>query len=192
VKVKLTKRRLFLVVAGLLVIAIVASLFSTVRGWMAGEPFYRGRPASYWSRELGTWFPVSLRGGFVCSFGNENEGERAEKRSEPPMRVYVRLPGKWQLRVLDYAPPRLQRFLLEQPPILHGDPKALPVLMVLLDDENIEVRKMAIHGLKALGPEAAEAVPALRKRLEDEDAEVRKQAEAALRGIEAHTETTPE
>src|SRR5262249_37917653 len=60
-------------------------------------------------------------------------------------------------------------------------PKALPVLMEALRDENLAVRREAILALGSLGPEAEEAVPALRKL--QQDPRLRDEATAALKKI---------
>ena len=30
----------------------------SLRGWWAGEAFYRGRPTTFWSQELAQWRPA--------------------------------------------------------------------------------------------------------------------------------------
>jgi HEAT repeat protein len=60
-------------------------------------------------------------------------------------------------------------------------PKALPVLMEALRDEDLAVRREAIRALGSLGPEAREADAALRKL--QQDPELRDAATAALKQI---------
>ena len=57
----MTRRRRRLLI-GLAVLALVGVLALPgvqwrLIGWAKGEPFYRGRPASYFARDIRFWFP---------------------------------------------------------------------------------------------------------------------------------------
>jgi HEAT repeat protein len=57
---------------------------------------------------------------------------------------------------------------------------ALPALSKALNDEDVEVRRVAASSLERIGQEAAPAVPALTKALRDVDGQVRQNATSAL------------
>jgi hypothetical protein len=91
------------------------------------------------------------------------------------------------------APPGIQNcifFLLEQTDgtrarIAHDlglnrTVGAIPALILILHDENPEVRKEAAYALGEMGPAAARAVPTLRDTLRDPAGEVRREAAGAL------------
>ncbi|MFO0927617.1 MAG: hypothetical protein U0736_11350 [Gemmataceae bacterium] len=56
------KRNLILLTVGVVVVLLAAAVYfdptCVVRGWVSGEPFYQGRPASYWRRALATDDPA--------------------------------------------------------------------------------------------------------------------------------------
>jgi len=54
------------------------------------------------------------------------------------------------------------------PPLLDGDPAALPVLLELLHADSAKVRAVAAAGLGTVGPAAREAVPDLLQACQDE------------------------
>ncbi|HEY1380844.1 MAG TPA: HEAT repeat domain-containing protein [Gemmataceae bacterium] len=135
------RRRLVAVTAA---VALVAAGFVlppsrlVVLGVIRGESFYRGWPTCYWHRDLARyrelWSPLS--------------GDWYLIRE--PVAV-----EDWLARVLgrDVIPTR--------PPILDGDPAALPVLIELLQCPDYKTRRAAATGLGAIGPAAREATPAL-------------------------------
>ncbi|HEY7423377.1 MAG TPA: HEAT repeat domain-containing protein [Gemmataceae bacterium] len=61
--------------------------------------------------------------------------------------------------------------------------KAVPTLLEVLHDENVQHRKMAVWTLGKIGQRAVEAVPALLVALRDTHEEVRKMACEALEKI---------
>ena len=61
--------------------------------------------------------------------------------------------------------------------------KAVPTLLELLHDENVQHRKVAVWTLGNIGQRAVEAVPALLVALRDTNEEVRKMAREALEKI---------
>lgn len=64
-------------------------------------------------------------------------------------------------------------------------PEALPLLMELLEDENLERRRRfyALHLLRKLGPQAKEALPTLQKLAEKADGRNREMLERTIREI---------
>lgn len=138
----MSRKRLFIAVVALGVLA--AGLFEplcTLCSYVTGEPFYRGKPASYWSRELQRWVPVAW----------VQEGGRTEKRA---IKWGKRVP-EWKVRIYRWSPTLGQKLIEEQQPILDGDPAARAVLQKLLADENPDVRQMAAFGLARLNVKAS-------------------------------------
>jgi hypothetical protein len=115
-----------LIAAALLSIAW-GVFFETVtrvgRGWLAGEPFYSGRPASYWACEIEKW-----------------ETQDPEWRT---VRTYTRPSG---------YPRWMQRFLPEAqwPRLLDGDPEGLAVLQSLRKHPSIDIQDWAHIGVERL------------------------------------------
>src|SRR5205807_1766311 len=70
------------------------------------------------------------------------------------------------------------------PPLQDGDPDAVPVLVELLRAPEVNVRILAVWGLKEVGSRARETIPALLAALNDEDEEVAHQAWWALHSID--------
>jgi HEAT repeat protein len=71
------------------------------------------------------------------------------------------------------------------PPILLGDPAAVPMLMRLLEHPSAPVRMAAALGLQSVGAGAKQAIPALlRVAKEDADLTVRFYARDAIRSID--------
>jgi HEAT repeat protein len=62
---------------------------------------------------------------------------------------------------------------------------AVPLLIDLLPDERVEVRRWSAVTLGAIGPDASQAIPVLQELLADPDAAVRMHAQQALRSIAA-------
>jgi HEAT repeat protein len=61
--------------------------------------------------------------------------------------------------------------------------KAVPTLLEVLHDENVQHRKMAVWTLGKIGQKAVEAVPALLVALRDTNEEVRNMARESLEKI---------
>jgi hypothetical protein len=122
------KRRLLLGLGVLLAAAVAAVLLPTPRlvclGWLRGESFYRGRPASFWSGEL----------------------KSALVRATPPggdesrLSLALPAPSVWDrcLERLGGEPHNTRVFRL-----FEGDPAVVPVLTELLSDGDPHVREMA-------------------------------------------------
>jgi hypothetical protein len=149
----MTKWRRFLLVslAGVAILATATFYQSALIGWWRGEAKYKGRYTNSWHDELRAYehshvysrYPPDSRWKFA--------------RPEPSWRVFIaeRFPGlirlKWDLN----------------PPLQDGDPKAVAVLIALLDAPEPHVRSLAARGLESIGPPANEAVPALLRLTDD-------------------------
>jgi hypothetical protein len=137
----------------------------TVRGLLAGEPFFRGRSASSWRevlREQGRngRIPAATVRQFRFH-GNEAFGVLRQCAGDPDRNV--RWPAIALMRESD---------LRTQP--------VLEVLMSALDDPGLAVRLQAIDTLAGWGPMARQAVPALIARLEDPELQAAHFADLAL------------
>ena len=66
-------------------------------------------------------------------------------------------------------------------------PEAIPVLTILLKDENSEIRTAAAQGLR-MGPQAKPAIPALTELLQDKTQASREAAARALKKIQEEKE----
>ena len=114
-----------LVTAALLAI-VCAIVFEAVtdvgRGWLGGEPFYRGRPASYWAAEIECW----------TSTDPDWRTQTYVRRSVSP---------RWLGRLLPQP---------QWPGLLDGDRDGLAVLQALSNHPSAEVRDWARIGLERL------------------------------------------
>jgi hypothetical protein len=127
-------------------------------GCIRGEPFYRGRPASYWRADIMACEPHM---GFVCFLV---DGSRF-----PPQTLtvdWIRRLSRPTLLVLQWVQrwdvEKLGEFLDPPPPMQECDPSAVPVLMALLGDPDPNVRYFAVQKLANLGGAARPALPILR------------------------------
>ena len=137
-------------VAGLLAPGVRCRLW----GLWQREAFYRGRPTSYWRRQ-------------ILDYPND-------------MAAYERtLPPSWRA-VPAYAPASpvdevrkvcgvYYRYERVPFPFEGNSPAAVPLLIELLRDSDPVVRRYAADCLGDLGPAAAPAVPALLRALGDEE-----------------------
>jgi hypothetical protein len=135
------RRRVFLVLVLLLLVGgllLVPSIRWPVYGWLRGEVVYQGIPASWWERKIEESYVV------LPTFGN-----LAEPEWLPPTRwTLVRPTSFWDL-VQERLGLTTTTFTLEWPPpaglpLLNGDPDALPMLLVLVESNNLRVRCLAI------------------------------------------------
>jgi hypothetical protein len=116
-----------ILIAALLIGVTFATVYEAVtrvgRGWLSGEPFYDGRPASYWADELEHW-----------------ETKDEEWRS---VRFYKRASSfpKW---IQDRLPET------EWPRLLDSDPEGLEVLHWLSKHPSDDVRDWAAIGIERL------------------------------------------
>lgn len=144
------KRLPIALVLVILLTALVVWLEPTRLLWgtLRGDAFFKGRPASYWARQVERWTEA---------------GERCLGVSD-----HVRLSDQAMdyLGLLDRHPPR--------PTVLDQDPAALAVLTELLDCDHSSVRYHAVHALGAreCWPEDM-GTPLLRAALAHRRADVR-------------------
>ncbi len=115
-----------IVIAAALVAVVLGIFFEGLtrvgRGHLSGEPFYEGRPASYWADEIAQW----------------------ETQDAPwTTRTYQRRPI-W--------PGWVERMLPEPrwPPLLDGDPDGLAVLQALRQHPSDEVQDWARIGIERI------------------------------------------
>jgi hypothetical protein len=119
------RRRILVAVALLAIVcAIVFEALTHVgRGWLAGEPFYRGRPASYWAAEIESW---------TSTDPDWRRTQTYDRRSVAP---------RW-LGGLHPQP--------QWPGLLDGDRDGLAVLQALSHHPSAEVRDWARIGIERL------------------------------------------
>jgi hypothetical protein len=152
------------VVGGLFVLAL-PPVHWRAYGWARGEPFYHGRPASYWSTEIAacdaTTFPI------ICCMTVVGEPFPG------PTMVLVRRPGALD-RARHWLADTLNRPHLvpnERLTLDDDTREALPVLIALLADPIPQVRYFAAQCIEALHAAGRPALPQLR-RIADDQAEV--------------------
>jgi hypothetical protein len=119
-------RRRILIAAALVAVAgVVLFEISTHigRGWLFNEPFYDGRPASYWADEIERWETQDPTWQFL---------QRYTRRPPSP---------RW-----------LERFLPEPawPKLLDGDPDGLPVLQALRKHPSSDIQDWARIGIERI------------------------------------------
>lgn len=111
-----------------------------VIGWVRGEAFYQGMPASWWAREIrGTYLPA-LRG----ARPGPTEWWVATRSS-----LWDQLYQRFTPRAGVPAFPVMDA--VTGSPLLDGDPAALPLLLSLVHDRDAMIRSVAICGLLAQG-----------------------------------------
>jgi HEAT repeats len=155
------RRRLLrcaLAVAAILGVLALPPVHWRLYGWVKGEPFYAGRPASWWS--------ATLR---ACDVGEcviAVQGPTlVYERARPPEMCLVPRPtlvdrgGRWLADALSRPPSGPQ---LVESVLAPSDPAALPVLLALLGDADPRVRYFAAQELGGLGEAGRPALPALR------------------------------
>jgi hypothetical protein len=161
------RRRLLLLImtAALLVALALPAVHWRLYGWCSGEPFYRGRPASYWRAEVAACDVVLLPGLELMASSMIGRGDR------PPAPCIVLLPRPGMSE-------RLQRWLAERlgipklaadraHPLADCDDSAVPVLMALLGDRDPKVRYFSAQTLGFLNGDRRAALPALRELVSD-------------------------
>src|SRR5690349_20556625 len=145
----MTNRRKLLLAGAAIAAAMIVLTVPAVRwplvGWWRGEPFYDGRPASYWSATVA---PMSSH--------YKLYGPAAEIECYAPDCL---MPALWR-RLGLVVPTRL---LTEaEVPLGQGDPAAVPVLRVLLRGSDEQAQSYSVWAVARVGPAAADAVPELR------------------------------
>jgi HEAT repeat protein len=153
------KKRRFLWVS-LTLLAVLAAAPFGYYVWVRshGGHFYRGRSTTYWSWETRRYF------------------EHPTGWSEPfPDRCLDFL--GWLLLRLGKGP--------GEPAVLEGDPSALPVLLDLMQEEDVGVRCWAIAAIGRVGPAAQSAFVVIRDATQDTDERIQGSAWRALVAINA-------
>jgi hypothetical protein len=125
-------------------------------GWRRGEPFYRGRPASYWAGSV-------RKDGSLPGWLSEHGGRYYARPYDPLARL------KKAFGLADAYDPFVDR----EVPFFQAGPDAVPVLTALLADPEPEVRCYAALALwemsmRGEGQAARSAAPALRRLLNDD------------------------
>jgi hypothetical protein len=151
-------------VLGAAVLVALLEPTRTVRGLLAGEPFYRGRPAGYWREVLRE---CGRNGGIPLGTARQFHSTRD---TLPVLRVCARDPDR-NVRWPAVA-------LLGQSD--HPTQPAQEVLVEALEDEDKEVRLQAIRGLAQWGRMSRPVIPALTLRLQDPEPQVAHAADLAL------------
>ena len=169
------KRRKVLLAGAAITAALVVLALPAVRwplvGWWRGEPFYDGRPASYWSAAVA---PLSSH--------YKLYGPAPGIECHTPDCLF---PELWR-RLGVVVPTRL--LADDEVPLGQGDPAAVPVLQVLLRGPDEQAQVYAAWALARVGPAAAAAVPELRELAGRKPRDsVAMTAQNALRYIEAGT-----
>jgi hypothetical protein len=149
------RRRRLLSIVALAVLAVALTLvwFSplgwTVWGRLRGEPFFRGRPASQWARELEEYCPAVRLSDDLSRvhrrYYRYTDGLLGELKGQAGVRRAVVPIGMQEL------------------PFADGDPNGVPVLIALLEHAKVTIRQMAAWGLARCGPAARDAIPALER-----------------------------
>jgi hypothetical protein len=137
-------------------------------GFLRGEAFYKGRPVCWWSEELQQWSP-SFQPMNSISYQDylKIAGLLSHDEPDPPFldvdvdrTTWVRGPrysgkraNKWLSKFIKSKDPQL--------PFQSGDPKAVPVLRALLRDENLMVLRIAMTGIRRVGPSASSMLTAV-------------------------------
>jgi HEAT repeat protein len=171
------KKRLFLLVPLLLIITAAAWLepTRTVRGWAAGEPFFRGRSARYWEAALTSSDPKE-----------QDRAERAlENAKAESVPVLIHLLGSSSEGIRLDAASLLGALGPAAAP-------AVPALIARLNDDDPHVRAVSAQSLSAISPNDSTVVVALIARLSgpDRDNVIRPLSAAGAEAREAVPELT--
>jgi hypothetical protein len=141
----------------------------TVRGLLAREPFYRGRPVRYWREVLRQdGRNGSITGATVGRFWGAHTALPVLRACAHDSDRNVRWPA---VALLGHGGLRTQQ--------------VLDILVEALEDGDIEVRLKAVGALAEWGPMARPAIPALTERLKDQELQVAHHADLALWQIDA-------
>jgi hypothetical protein len=168
----MTRRRIVLIAAALFCAATLAvpAVHWRLFGWARGEPFYRGRPVTYWAGEVS-----QLSAGYSMFLDAPTIECYRNNCLLPDLR-----------RRLGWVVPT-RPVPASEVPLANGDPAAIPVLLALLRGQDEQAKLHAAWALAVVGPPAREAAEADLRRLaarEPRDA-VTMAAESALRYIGA-------
>src|SRR5262245_37906529 len=172
------RKRLAPLIAGFAL--VVAFAFPGVRwpllGWIRGEPFWRGMPASYYAARLRaatqeydgtalaprdsgpveTWVRQNLLSGVADAVWGGPAPFYAEH--ERPDAAAIPVPAV----MMTQTEPRVRKCAAESSQVLRQQAAPLvPELVTLLDDPDRGVREMAALALGSVGPAARPAIPRL-------------------------------
>jgi hypothetical protein len=168
------RRRLLLLLLLLLLLGgllLVPSVRWPIYGWLRGEAFYQGMPASWWKKEIeANYQPIETLGSIALV-------------GSPIWTVDQPLSFLAQLK--EYLVPNTTPAsvdLVTASPLLNGNPDALPMLQVLIRNGSAKVRRVAVSGLKMQGP-VSEVIGSLAEALDDPDAAVRQDVAGALQQL---------
>ncbi|OAI46031.1 hypothetical protein AYO44_12170 [Planctomycetaceae bacterium SCGC AG-212-F19] len=163
----MTRRRCLWACLTLLLVAALFALPSVhwrVIGWFNGEAFFQGRPTSYWSKEIHKYNEITAEERIALSNKPKSWIDELKDRLGLDNRRESDLPA-----VVEFGP--------------HADSAAVPVLVELLEDSDVEVCAHAASTLGAFGELALPAVPALIKMLGHPDVIRRRNAAGTLLAI---------
>ncbi len=145
------------ILAAAAVLAVLFEPTGAVRGYLRGEPFFNGRPASTWGWRLRDANPHT-----------QEEARQALAGGGPtavPVLIHlVRQKGGWEAAELRWTAAEL---LGEIGP--EAGPAAADALSDALADPDGHVRAVAAEALGRVGPLTPRVVPALIDRLKDDD-----------------------
>ncbi len=178
----------FLAGAAVLGVLALPAVHWRLIGCAKGEPFYQGRPVSYWRAEVAACEAREK----VRMFGWKTSDDVMWVRRIGP----VGKVAAWLADRLGVQPSRLAGRLDQPLPLTSCDPSAVPVLAALLSAPEPGVRFYAAQRLRELGRDALPAVPGLRRLTGDRtevlpDFPVADAAIEALRRIDPTAEQTP-
>jgi hypothetical protein len=143
-------------------IVLVPGVHWRLYGWLKGEPFWRGRPATYWGQEVGR-----LSIGVVPWHSFWGDGPLLDV-SEPVSHSLMDQAGRWVQKRTGWALVRDGAWATE----MGTDWRALPVLMVLQDDSSPRIRAFAVTRIGRLAfrheDMVGEVLPAMRRCVEDD------------------------
>jgi HEAT repeat protein len=173
------KKRTVIVLAVALLGVVSLTLFwanrSILEGWLRGEPFYAGLPASHWVRAVRAWHadkgkpagPAPWLDRLLDFFGRIDDIPDVldgHPHAVPVLLVLVRDPDAAVRQEAVIALAHMARNDWE----LAEDEQIVPLLLQGLKDDDTGVRASAAVSLGDVGPEEATVVPALIARLEAE------------------------
>ena len=180
--------------------AILLDPTHTLKGWLRGEPFYEGRPGSYWRKAIVSQDPAeqskaeqAIRAGRAAAApllaemlrgpaGNDWSAAQVRWKSAellgaigPPARPHAELA---LIDALDDEDPHVRKVVAQAiESVGVEDPRCVPRLIEMLDGPHSVA---AARTLARFGPQAREAVPALIRLLDHEVVEVRWNAARTL------------
>jgi hypothetical protein len=194
--------------------AILLDPTHTLKGWLQGEPFYEGRPRSYWRKAIVSQDPAeqaqaeqAIRAGRAAAApllaemlhgaaGNDWSAAQVRWKSAellgaigPPARPHAELA---LVDALDDEDPHVRKVVAQAiESVGVEDPRCVPPLIEMLGNEDTRVRREAARALGSMGPQARQAIPQIETLLQDPAEMVREAAATALRSIDPQREPPP-